>query len=211
MEQIQDAVPLCCFFFLERVPAALQHLTKPALSFLLSPPQNASVKARPALEQVYLLLGHSEDIFFLCRNRGHLSWQGLHRRPGTPPLQNDTSLKSPTHSGSGAVSPVEGFQLHLHACIYRRPAPGCFWRWGCKKNKARFVRRGDFRPRGGNWVVVLHFFLPSWHLLRPHTSVLGFGRQLSNDDSAVRRTPPHWHHPTSSFSHPSVCVENISP
>lgn len=121
------------FFFLERVPAALQHLTKPALSFLLSPPQNAPVKARPALEQVYLLLGHSEDIFFLCRNRGHLSWQGLRRRPGTPPLQNDTSLKSPTHSGSGAVSPVEGFQLHLHACIYRHPAPGCFWWGGCKK------------------------------------------------------------------------------
>lgn len=50
--------------FLEGVPAALQHLTKPALSFLLSPPQNTSAKARSALEQVYLLLGHSEEIFF---------------------------------------------------------------------------------------------------------------------------------------------------
>lgn len=59
-----------------------------------------------------------------------------------------------------------------------------------KKNKARLARRGDFSPCGGNWVVVLHFFLPSWQLLSPHTSVLGFGRQLSNDDSAVRRTPP---------------------
>lgn len=188
--------------FLEGAPAALQCLTKPALSFLLSPPQNPSVKARPALEQVYLLLGHSEEIFFFVGTMaiyfGRLAIAGLARNlcKTTP-----RSSHPPTHAGSEAISPVEGFQLHLRSCIYHCPAPGCFWWRGCKKNTPRFARRRDFHPRGGNWVVVLHFFLPLWHLLCPHASVLGFSQQLSNDDSAVRRTPstsiiPHLPSPT---------------
>lgn len=72
--------------FLEGVPAALQHLTKPALSFLLSPPQNTSAKARSALEQIYLLLGHSEEIFFFFVGSGaiylgRLSIASLARNP----------------------------------------------------------------------------------------------------------------------------------
>lgn len=72
-------------------------------------------------------LATQKRFFFLCRKRGHLSWQAFHCWPGTQPLQNNTTLKSPTHTGSGAVSPVEGFQLHLRACVCCHLDPGWFW------------------------------------------------------------------------------------
>lgn len=113
--------------FLDGALATPQHLTKPALLFCLTPPQKRFCESEPCpgatLPSAWPLRRNS----FLCRKRGHLSWQPRHHRPGTQPLQNNTALQSPTHTGSGAVSPVEGFQLHLRPCLYHCPAPCCFW------------------------------------------------------------------------------------